>query len=498
VLREIVDGGGSASAEARARLAQLLYWQGRTGEARAVLIAGWSEEPDRRSALRNLWAIDDDPTTRESIQSALLRAAARAPEDDRVWLGRANLAARSGRLEEASGWLDACLERRPDDPAVWQARLEWALAAGRADEALRASGHLPAGRLAATEVLALRAWFAARRGDAEAERSALEALLEQEPGASEALERLAVLASRSGLTGRSAELRRRKDGVDRAQARYRRLMGAPATAHASARELAELAESLGRWFEARGWWSLAEVSDAQRRAALGRIDRHLTPESPPAGRTLADLLADEAAHSANGRATPRLADTRVIPPNFEDLARVAGLRFTYDSGRSPARHLPETMGGGVGLIDYDGDGWLDVYCVQGGTFPPEGRDLAADRLFHNRGDGTFDDVTDRTGIARMPGGYGHGVAVGDIDNDGHPDLFVTRWRHYALYRNRGDGTFEDVTDRWGLGGDRDWPTSAAFADFDADGDLDLYVCHYLAWNPDDVPPCGRAPDGSRT
>ena len=83
----------------------------------------------------------------------------------------------------------------------------------------------------------------------------------------------------------------------------------------------------------------------------------------------------------------------------------------------------------------------------------------------------------------MPGGYGHGVAVGDYDNDGHPDLFVTRWRSYALYRNKGDGTFEDATERAGLGGDRDWPTSAAFADLDGDGDLDLYVCHYLAWDP---------------
>ena len=74
------------------------------------------------------------------------------------------------------------------------------------------------------------------------------------------------------------------------------------------------------------------------------------------------------------------------------------------------------------------------------------------------------------------------MAVGDYDNDGRPDLFVTRWRSYALYRNRGDGTFEDATDRAGLGGDRDWPTSAAFGDLDGDGDLDLYVCHYADWD----------------
>src|SRR5262249_55927820 len=153
--------------------------------------------------------------------------------------------------------------------------------------------------------------------------------------------------------------------------------------------------------------------------------------------------------------------------------------------------LPESMSGGVGLLDYDGDGFLDIYCVQGGPFPPRGtafqavgsgtafqavdpheqdaRATIGDRLHRNRGDGRFEEVTLQTGIGSIPGGYGHGIAVGDFDNDGHPDLFLTRWRAYALYRNRGDGTFEDATERAGLGGDRDWPTSAAFADLDNDG-----------------------------
>ena len=104
-------------------------------------------------------------------------------------------------------------------------------------------------------------------------------------------------------------------------------------------------------------------------------------------------------------------------------------------------------------------------------------------MFRNRGDGTFEDVTERSGIASFPRGYGHGVTVGDYDNDGRPDLFVTRWHSYALYHNQGDGRFEDVTGQAGLAGDRDWPTSAAFADLDGDGDLDLYVCHYLVYDP---------------
>ena len=106
------------------------------------------------------------------------------------------------------------------------------------------------------------------------------------------------------------------------------------------------------------------------------------------------------------------------------------------------------------------------------------------------------DATAAAGLAALPGGYGHGVAVGDFDNDGRPDLFVTRWRSYALYHNRGNGRFEDVTASAGLGGDRDWPTSAAWADLDNDGDLDLYVCHYLQWDPATAAPChrGDSPD----
>ena len=197
---------------------------------------------------------------------------------------------------------------------------------------------------------------------------------------------------------------------------------------------------------------------------------------------MADLLAADLGPLLDAR---RLAGSSVVVPRFTDDAKLVGLSVVFDNGASPACQLPETMSGGVGLLDYDGDGQLDVFAIQGGHFPPQSsRPPNADRLFRNRGDGTFEDVTGPSRLGGFGGGYGHGVAVGDYDNDGHPDLFVTRWQSYALYHNRGDGSFEDVTDHSGLAGDRDWPTSAAFADLDGDGDLDLYVCHYLKWAAD--------------
>ncbi len=187
----------------------------------------------------------------------------------------------------------------------------------------------------------------------------------------------------------------------------------------------------------------------------------------------------------------------MVIPSFTDDAEAVGLRFTYDNGSSTIHQLPEQSGGGVALLDYDGDGWLDVYCIQGGPFPPRpDRPPPGDQLFRNWGDGTFEDVTERAGISAFPRGYGHGVTVGDYDGDGDPDLFVTRWRAYALYRNNGDGTFSDLTNAAGLGGPRGWPTSAALADLDGDGDLDLYVCHYVAWDAANPRLCRNASTGA--
>ena len=166
--------------------------------------------------------------------------------------------------------------------------------------------------------------------------------------------------------------------------------------------------------------------------------------------------------------------------SFTNVARQAGLNaVTVFGGKDSNKYLLETTGCGAAAIDYDGDGWVDIFLVNGTVLEgfPQGQE-PTNHLYRNRGDGTFEDVTARAGLAAS--GWGQGACVGDYDNDGHEDLFVTYWGQNRLYRNRGDGTFEDVTSRAGLMQSRArWSTGCAFLDYDRDGRLDLIVANYI-------------------
>jgi len=167
------------------------------------------------------------------------------------------------------------------------------------------------------------------------------------------------------------------------------------------------------------------------------------------------------------------------PPeiSFTDVTAKANVAFTHVNGASPDKHLPETMGSGGAFVDLDGDGWVDVVLVDGGSMAdPQVAGRAKPRVLRNKRDGTFEDVTARSGIRQH--GYGMGVCAGDIDNDGHIDLYVTGVAGNVLYKNRGDFTFTDVTASAGVAGSG-WSTSCAFADLDGDGDLDLFVTRYV-------------------
>jgi enediyne biosynthesis protein E4 len=177
-------------------------------------------------------------------------------------------------------------------------------------------------------------------------------------------------------------------------------------------------------------------------------------------------------------------------PQFVDIARQAGVAFHHTNGASAEKHLVETMGSGGLFFDYDGDGWIDIFVVDGGSIADAAvNGQARHRLYHNRGNGTFEDVTDRSGIQHR--GYGMGACAGDYDGDGRPDLYITNDGPNALYRNRGDGTFENVTAAARVGESR-WSTGCAFADLDGDGDLDLWVVNYVDADREHNPFCGDA------
>ncbi len=191
---------------------------------------------------------------------------------------------------------------------------------------------------------------------------------------------------------------------------------------------------------------------------------------------------------------------------FTDVTRAVGIDFEHASSATSSKYLLETMGGGVALFDYDNDGRLDVFFTNGARIddpmPPGAAPGKSDRKFWNRlyrqnADGTFADVTERAGLTGMPQNrYGMGVAVGDYDNDGFADLYVTNYGGNTLYRNNGDGTFRDVTTSAGVGAGG-WSASAGFFDFDNDGKLDLFVTRYVDWTFQNNGYCGEKRPGYR-
>jgi hypothetical protein len=174
--------------------------------------------------------------------------------------------------------------------------------------------------------------------------------------------------------------------------------------------------------------------------------------------------------------------------SFSDIAASAGLNTrTVFGGETAKRYILETTGGGVAFVDYDADGWLDIFLVNGSRFQPNV--TATNHLYRNNHDGTFTDVTKRAGLERS--GWGQGICAGDYDNDGHTDLFVTYWGRNVLYRNSGAGTFSDQTEAAGLRGSRDrWGSGCAFLDYDRDGLLDLFVSNYIDFNLESAPEPG--------
>ena len=229
------------------------------------------------------------------------------------------------------------------------------------------------------------------------------------------------------------------------------------------------------------WWSLGIAAAVATGIVVVVLVQRVPVQEPP--------LADPAATG------PRLPKASVAAPplRFANIAAEAGVHFVHDNGAYGERLLPETMGGGVAFFDYDNDGDPDLLLVNSSHWPwrPAPAEPPTSRLYRNRGDGSFDDVSAAAGMALQL--YGMGVAVADVDDDGYVDVFVTALDGNRLLRNVGGRRFEDVTAPAGLAaaagtaGEAEeagpWSTGAAFFDYDGDSDLDLFVCNYVAWSP---------------
>ena len=273
--------------------------QGRIEDRQRVIEASWDRlneagEGASEPAILLIRLHMQTPTI-EEVRAFLDQAARSAPEDDRVWLGRAKLAIRDGSYDQAARWLDACLRKRPDDLPVWRARLDWAMAIRRLADVRRVLEHLPAKESTPAQVQRLTAWLAAFRGDLAAERAALERLVVVDSADLAALERLEAIAEKEGKADRAGEYRRRKSEIGQLQARYEKLYQRNQTMR-DARELASLAEQLSRPFEANVFRAIAvaTVADSERHDPLVRSSQNVQVPHPRSG-TLADLLAEELA-----------------------------------------------------------------------------------------------------------------------------------------------------------------------------------------------------------
>jgi tetratricopeptide (TPR) repeat protein len=291
----------------------LRFGQGRIEEAQRLVEQRWAHLQETGEGaselainLARLHAeVEWQPSPVEAVRASLDQAAKLAPDDDRVWLGLANLEIRTGNYDDAEHWLDACLKRRPDDVPVWRTRLNWGMATSRVDVAREALAHLPASESTPAQVYRLEAWLAAKQGNHATERQTLERLITAEPTDLTALKRLSELARRVGQSERTAELQGRAGEIDRLNARYRKLYDRNQPIR-DAVEMGQLALRLQRTFEARVFLTVAAAESLHPNDARREL-QWLSQHSTPIART-SSSLAEAILSPKSGTASSRSAD----------------------------------------------------------------------------------------------------------------------------------------------------------------------------------------------
>lgn len=494
------------SMEIRHALLQLLWLENRLDEVAPLIQENWIEKKRSRNAdasetianLRAHLSLDLEVYPIEHVRQKLESARQKSPNDEGVQIGLANIAFISGKTDQSEVLIQPLSKKIPVNSTVLQLELQLAILQNNADKIEELQKNLDRNLIKPELVVRIGSIKAVQHGDTSKKIEILEDYLKTHPSDIRAIEELAETFISIGQIEKATALRKDRTEIDLTKRNYTNLVGSDFKANPTI--MANSAERLGRWFEA---------------IAFHEILARTNPKLEGLGKKISDLekmmklsqdptnlwrLIDQISQSKQPLKTPLAISSETTHiPLFRDITKLpSGLDFTFKSGRTSQLQLPETMSGGVALLDFDNDGHLDILALQGGDFPfkpvPTNKSHG-DRLFRNRGNCTFEDITEKSGLPMNRVGYSHGVSVGDINNDGYSDLFITRYGSYSLFLNQKNGTFKDVTASWNLSGDRDWPTSSAFADFDNDGDLDLYVCHYVVWDSQNPRLCGNENGG---
>ena len=470
---------------AHRRLGQLLGLEGRRWESLPhlleVLRAG-------QFSLEDLLLLGDHGLA-VGLSQELEQFLAAAPDDPVPLLGKARLALLSGRTKDAKRWLRQVLTKAPNQIEA-QAELGQLLLASAdpelehwlREEAFQAEQH--------PDVWMTRGLWARQRGETRGAARCFWETLKRDPvhqpatyQLAQTLESLGDRQTAERLSERAARLEQLR-GVVKSIAQDR-------TNPALLRTAAELTESVGCAWEALAWHRVLlsvdprarESRDAARRlqAALRErpLELVLNSENPAKQIDLSDfeLPGWDAAPPGSKSSSPELAPGRT---RFANVAARAGLDFRYFNGQTAEQdrgRMYQFTGGGAAVLDYDADGWPDIYLTQGCRWPPvSGQTEHLDRLYRNRGDGTFEDATASSRLAEDR--FSQGVAAGDFNDDGFADLYVANIGVNRLYLNQGDGTFRDVTRAAGIDGEA-WTTSCLLADLNGDGLPDFYDVNYV-------------------
>jgi tetratricopeptide (TPR) repeat protein len=474
---------------ANRRLAALLILGGRRRESAVYLfeLVRLGEcDADELALLGNLEQIFDD-------EEVVKRYCEAAPDDPLPQLGAARISLQKNQVADAVRRLERLVARAPDQREARVTLGKALFELGANEKLVDWDVHLPGDFDDHPDVWVIRGQLAERRGDINAATRCYWEVLRRDPNVWLANYQLARLLAARG-DGQSAAFLERASDLKALADLLKEVLLKGVTAE-RAMPAGRLTEALGRPWEAIAWYRFAQNLDpagdaeAQRR----RLAAHLDDDTPrmlesawlarnvdfsdwplPDWKTQGNSPAP--GERAPGEKAP-LAHSKV---RFRDDAQSAGIAFTYENGDDPAvdgMRTWQSFGGGVAVLDFDGDGWPDLHFTQGGRLgePPDGQ--PTDRLFRNLGDGKFSDVTLAAGVDDRD--YSQGAAAGDYDNDGFLDVYVANIGRNRLYHNNGDGTFADVTQAAGIEGDV-WTASCLVADLNGDGLPDIYDVTYVA------------------